>query len=205
MPSPARYRLSFAAGGLLAREAVPVAVAYLNINDWKQTREVVRQENLIQQRTEASALRISREVVQRLSTLDRDEVELIADGQAQERQLMMWNATCRRYELIDEFAREVVRERYLLMTPTLSHDEYDSFIRSKALWHEELNELSPLTYKKLRAELFRMLREADLLSDGGHIVNAELSGRLGRLLGRHGKAAFEIYPMTDVEIEQVMA
>lgn len=205
MASQTRYRLSFVAGGLLAREAVPVASTYLEVGDWKQTRDVVREHNLIQQRTEASTLRISREVVQRLSMLDRDEVELISDGTAHERQMMMWSATCRCYQLIEEFAREVLRERYLLMTPTLTHDDYDSFIRSKALWHEELNALTPLTYKKLRAELFRMLREADLLSETGHIVDAGLSGRLGRLLGRHGKAAFEIYPMTDVEIEQVMA
>lgn len=199
------YRLSFAAGGLLAREAVPVASTYLKVGDWKQTRNVVRERNLIQQRTEASTLRISREVVQRLSTLDRDEVELVSDGTAHERQLMMWSAACRRYELINEFAREVLRERYLLMTPTLTHDDYDSFIRSKALWHGELDALTPLTYKKLRAELFRMLREADLLSETGHIVDAELPGRLGGLLARHGRAAFEIYPMTDVEIDQVMA
>lgn len=200
-----KYRLSFAVGGLLAREAVPVASTYLKVGDWKQTRNMVREQNLIQQRVEASTLRISREVVQRLSTLDRDEVELVSDGTAQERQLMMWSATCRRYQLIDQFAREVLRERFILMTPTLTHDDYDSFIRSKALWHEELNELTPMTYKKLRAELFRMLREADLLSEGGRIVNAEVSGRLTSLLGRHGRDALAIYPMTDFQIDRVMA
>lgn len=204
MDQQTKYRLSFATGGLLAQEAIPVASTYLRLGDWEQTRIVVRDGNLIQQRTATSAMRVSRELVQRLSSLDDDELALIVDGSAEERKLLMWSAACRRYALIDEFAREVLRERYLLLTPTLSHEDYDSFFRSKALWHEELDEIRPSTYKKLRSELFRMLRNADLLSDGGNILRVGLSRRLAELLNRHGRRAFEIYPMTDVEIEQVI-
>ena len=44
----------------------------------------------------------------------------------------MWAAACRRYELIGDFAEEVVRERFLLMTPTLGTEDFERFMAGKA-------------------------------------------------------------------------
>ena len=79
-----------------------------------------------------------RETVKRLSALTDDEVELLVDATASERGHLMWAAACRRYDLIGEFAEEVLRERFLLLASTLEYEDFDSFIRTKALWHEEL-------------------------------------------------------------------
>ena len=46
------------------------------------------------------------------------------------------------------------------------------------MWHEELAELKESTYRKLRSNVFRMLREAGLLSDNGRIIPAVFSDRL---------------------------
>ena len=90
----------------------------------------------------------------------------------------MWVAACRRYELIGDFAGEVLRERFLLLTPTLGIDDFDRFITGKSLWHPELDELKPSTRTKLRQNVFRMLHEAGLYSEGGDIVSAVLSERV---------------------------
>ena len=71
----------------------------------------------------------------------------------------------------------MVRERFLLLTPTLGYDDFDSFVRGKALWHPELAEVKDSTLQKLRSTVFRMLTEAGLLA-GGEIVNAALSERV---------------------------
>lgn len=176
--SPERYALSFTAGGLLAREAVVVAPIYLASKDWNQVRQLIQQDNLLQARTRTSSGRLAREVVQRLSVLTEDELLLLIEATASERAHLLWVAACRRYTLIGEFADELLRERYLLLTPTVSHAEFDGFVRQKALWHSELAELKEATYKKLRATLFRMLTEAELLSGAGEIVPAALSSRV---------------------------
>ena len=67
-----------------------------------------------------------------------------------------------------------MRERFLLLALTLEHSEFDSFVRTKAMWHEELAELKESTYRKLRSNVFLMLHEAGLLSDHGHIIPAVL-------------------------------
>lgn len=198
------YKLSFATGGLLAQESLPVTSTYLQVEDWVKARVIVREQNLVQQRTPSSTLRVSREVVDRLSTLDGPELELIVKGTANERVQLLWSAVCRRYLLIEEFAREVLRERFLLLTPTLTYDEYDTFIRSKALWHEELDNLKPSTAAKLRTELFRMLREAELLSVTGRIVPPVFSARVLGLLARRGAGALTVFPISDAAVVRMV-
>lgn len=173
-----RYALSFTSGALLMREAAIAAPLYFRERDWSKVRAAIEQDNLLQTRTLASSQRLTREVTQRLEVLGDNELEMLIDATATERGHLLWAAACRRYDLIGEFAEEVLRERFLLLAVTLDHDDFDSFIRSKALWHEELADLKDSTLRKLRSNVFRMLVEAGLLSDDGHIQQAVLSGRV---------------------------
>jgi hypothetical protein len=116
--------------------------------------------------------------VQRLTVLTDDELELLVDCTTSERGHLLWAAACRRYELIAEFAEEVLRDHFLLLTPKLTHADFDSFIRRKALWHDELAELKDSTLKKLRSNVFRMLIEAGLLTENYDINEAMISTRV---------------------------
>jgi hypothetical protein len=193
----ARYKLSFTSGALLMREAMIAAPLYLRERDWSKVRALVEDENLLQARTVESGRRFAREVVQRLAVLTFGEIELLIDTTATERAHLLWAAACRRYDLIGEFAEEVVRERFLLMTPTLSYEDFDSFVRGKALWHGELAELKDSTLRKLRANLFRMLHEAGLLSDGGHLLQSVLSQRVASALAARTPSDIRFFPTTD--------
>jgi hypothetical protein len=192
-----RYKLSFTSGALLMREAVIAAPLYLRERDWSKVRTVVEDGNLLQARTVASGRRIAREAVQRLTVLTDDEIELLIDATATERAHLLWAAACRHYDLIGEFAEEVVRERFLLLTATLSYEDFDSFVRGKALWHGELAELKESTMRKLRANLFRMLHEAGLLSDGGHLLPAVLSQRIASALSARTPSDLRFFPAID--------
>lgn len=181
-PRKLRYALSFTSGALLAREALVAAPLYLREHDWSKVRELIAEDNLLQSRTRSSGFRLAREVAQRLSVLSDGEIELLVDGTPTERGYLMWAAACRRYDLIGEFAEEVLRERFLVLGVTLDYDDFDSFIRGKALWHEEVADLKESTLRKLRSTVFRMLVEAGLLSDDGRITQAVLSARLADTL-----------------------
>jgi hypothetical protein len=90
-----------------------------------------------------------------------------------------------------------VRERFLLLTPTLSYEDFDGFVRGKALWHGELADLKDSTLRKLRANLFRMLHEAGLLSDDGHLLQAVLSQRIASALAARTPSNLRFFPTTD--------
>jgi hypothetical protein len=157
MPRPSRYALSFTSGALLMREALIAAPIYLREHDWVKVRQLIEEDNLLQARTVSTGRRLAREVAQRLAVLTDDELELLVDSTTSERGHLLWAAACRRYDLIGEFAEEVLRERFLLLTPKLAHADFNSFVRSKALWHEEVADLKNSTLHKLRSNIFRML------------------------------------------------
>lgn len=197
-----RYRLSFTTGGLFLQEAPLVVERYLALRDWKQTREQVRSENLLQVRTTAAATRISQELIARLELLDPEELEFLVDGSLREQGYLLWTATCRRYTFIRDFACEVLREHYLLMRRQLTTSDYEAFCNAKALWHAELDELASSTHSKLRQNLFRMLRDADLVSAQHQIQPALISPALAHLLARNGNEQLLIFPATDHEIKR---
>jgi hypothetical protein len=194
-PRPSRYALSFTSGALLMREAAIAAPIYLREHDWAKVRQLIEEDNLLQARTVSTGQRFAREVAQRLAVLTDNEVELLVDATTTERGHLLWAAACRRYHLIGEFAEEVLRERFFLLTPKLDHDDFNSFIRSKALWHAEVAELKDSTLRKLRSTVFLMLAEADLLSADGRILPAVLSTRVSDVLSARTPSDIRFFPM----------
>lgn len=192
--APRRYALSFTTGALLAREAALVTPVYVEERDWERTRDQAVKGNLLQARTHSTGVRLVRETVKRLSALGDDEVELLIDGTASERGYLMWAAACRRYGLIGEFAEEVLRERFLIFASRLGYEDFNSFVRTKALWHEELAEIKDSTLQKLRSNVFKMLHEAELLSDAGVIMPAVLSERVVAVLGSRSPSDLRFFP-----------
>src|SRR4051812_29636030 len=176
------------------REALIAAPLYLRERDWVKVRAVIAEDNLLQSRTRSAGFRLAGEVARRLSVLTDDELELLIAATPSERGHLMWTAACRRYELIGEFAEEVLRERFLILAPTLGHDDFDSFIRGKALWHEELASLKDSTLRKLRSTVFRMLVEAGHLTDDGHIMQAVLSTRVADALSSRTPSDIRFFP-----------
>ena len=194
--SRSRFALSFTSGGLLVREGEVIAEVYLDTRDWNATRTRIVENNLLQARTSSSSLRITRETIQRLSVLSDSELELFTDASPTEQRHLMWVAVCRRYDFIGDFAEEVLRERFLLMSPRLSIDDFDRFLTGKSLWHPELDDLKPSTRQKLRQTLFRMLREAGLRSSEGEILPAVLSDRVAEVMKRRAPSDLRFFPMT---------
>lgn len=193
-----RYALSFTTGGLLTREAAILAPVYAKLRDWAKVRDVAVEENLLQTRTHSTGVRRVRETVNRLSVLSDRELEILADVTTTERGHLMWAAACRRYELIGEFAEEVLRERFLTLAGTMSYEDYDTFYRAKAMWHDELDDVTDLSYKKLRQVLFKMMVEAGLVTKQGAIEPVLLSARVTDCLTERSPSDIRFFPTRTV-------
>lgn len=176
------------------REALVAAPIYLRERNWSKVRELIEEDNLLQTRTVSSGTRRAREVTQRLSVLSDDEIELLIDATLSERGHLMWAAACRRYDLIGQFAEEVLRERFLILATTLDHEDFDAFMRGKALWHDEIADLTNSTIRKLRSNVFRMLVEAGLLSDDNRILPAVPSARVLDALSTQTPSDIRFFP-----------
>lgn len=193
-PPKPRYALSFTSGTLLASEAAVVVPIQLSGHDWASTRTQVKDGNLLQSRAASSTRRVLGTLIPRLQLLSDPELQIVADGTSTERGHLMWAAACRRYDLIGEFAEEVLRERFLTLAGTVSYKDYDSFYRAKAMWHDELDEITDLSYKKLRQVLFKMMVEAGLLNTNGRIEPALLSARVAECLNERTPSDIRFFP-----------
>ena len=202
--SPERYRLSFTTGGLFVHESVLVAEGYLMLQDWAAARDQVRAQNLLQVRTAAAALRISKEVVARLELLSPQEIDCLLNGSHRERAYLLWSATCRRYAFIRDFATEVLREHYLTLRHMLPLTEFNAFFHRKSAVHDEIENTAASTQAKLRQNLYRMMREADLLSDHYLIQPAMLTPELAKLLAQQGRDSLNVFPVTDTDIARLL-
>lgn len=194
------YRLSFTTGGLFWSESVLLIKLFFEESDWGIIRENVIEQDLLQVRTRAAGVRISREIIARLKEFSDQELEYFTEATSPEQLWLLWIAVCRHFNLVREFAVEVLRENYLTLKHTVDHRDFDAFFNRKAQLSDEIESLKDSTRRKLRQNLFRMLREADLLTKNGLISPPILPGRLIELVAEKDYRDLEVFPVSDSDI-----
>ena len=194
------YKMSFTSGGLFLTESVTVAGMHRTGEDWKDTLERALQEGATSLPKAASNRRTLREIVNRLMTLHDDEVRfLIDDAGRQEQQYLLWVATCRAYRFVREYAVEVICDRFLSYHLELPLESFDIFFEAKAEWDDGLASISDSTRNKLRQILFRMMREAGVVSDDHRIQSTFLSAQLRALIEATNPADLAVFPGVVIE------
>jgi len=156
-------------------ESKVIAKAYTSSNDWSETRDLVIRENLLQVRVISSAQRMLGEVIPRLRLLSEKELSLFRTSADQDQRHLLWLAICRRHAFIADFYVQVVHERYMSLKEKVGTDEFNLFWEQKAVDHPEVDRISDLTKIKLRSVLFKMMREAGLITKDNYINTVMLS------------------------------
>jgi hypothetical protein len=133
--------------------------------------------------------------------LNTEELGFLVEANHQEQSYLLWLAICRRYEFIADFAVEVIRERYISLKADLSNEEFDSFFYRKSEWHPELDQIQPATRTKLRQVLFKILREADLLTANNMINAALLSPRLLEVISKGPQTDALYFPVLEPDLK----
>jgi hypothetical protein len=172
------YLMSFGTGGLYINESVAIARLHAAGGDWEATVIGAQERGTFPVRKASSARRSIREIVNRLKRLSADELSLLIEGERSEQAALLWLAACRAYRFIAEFAVEVLGDRFLSLRRTLTYNDFDAFLSAKEEWSPKLAELTVSTRAKLRAVLFRLMREAEILSQDNQILGAMLSPRV---------------------------
>ncbi len=189
------YRMSFTTGGLFLHESIEVARLHHEDEAWEETAKRALDQGTTALPKSASNRRSLREITNRLRVLtDTERRFLLEDADRTDQQALLWIAICRAYRFVGEFAVEVVRERYLSYQIDLPLSSFDIALENKAEWEEELANLSMSTRRKLRQVLFRIMREAEILSQDNRIQAAILSSRLRRQIEEHIPGELAYFP-----------
>ena len=201
---PRPYKMSFSTGGLLLVESIDVARLHSPGHSWDATIVRALDEGTVSLPKTASQQRTLREIVNRIATLTDDELALLIETDDRtEQQALLWLATCRAYRFVGEFAVQVLRDRHLSYRLDLPLEAFDMFWDEKAEWHPALAEMSKSTRLKLRQVLFRMMREAEILSTDGTIQTAYLTSRVKSLIAQNRPADLAVFP--GVSLEEAVA
>jgi len=196
-----KYILSFTAASLSYSESIKIAEVYLGCNDWEETKKIIQEDNLLQSRTNARTTRTFQELSKRLGLLSKEQLDLLVEGNIQEQKYLLWFTVCNRYRFIREFAIEVIHEKFMVMDFELTELDYDTFFNRKVDWHEELDEITSSTKQKLKTVMFRMLREAEIITTDNLIIQSILSERLIEALSPAAPLSYQIFPLQLSDIE----
>jgi hypothetical protein len=201
--STLNYHLSFTAASLRPELARIVAESYLELGDWGLSKERILSSNALQCRSASSAIRLERELRQRLETLTVDQITLLAQATAEDRAAIAWLAACKHSVFVFEFAAEVLRDKLAAHDPTLRHSDYEAYVESKGLIHPEIAQLTVSSKNKIRQVLLRMLSEVGLLAKGnslGTILRPALSPAVIRVIVSDSPAWLAGFLVPDAEI-----
>ena len=195
-----RYSMSFTTGSLFRQESLKIAALFLDFRDWQAVRKEVLSENLLQTRTLNTLKRVYREIGSRLKTLCEEELTLMVNGTSQDQSQLLWLAVCRRYTFIADFAKEVLRERFISFKAVLHYEDFDAFFNQKAEWHDELDKIAHATQVKVRQIIFKMMREAGLLTDSYLINPVILSAQLLQAVPQQQRQDLLIFPVFQADL-----
>ena len=169
-----KYKIGFTRPALLS-ESVLVAREYTERKSWTATKRTVDQDNLLQTRTKRSSAIAFGEIQQRLSLLNSEQIEVIADDHPQDVRQLVWIAICKQYPFIGDFTIEVLIPAHQSGRHQVDHDDYGYFFNTKADWHPELESVSDKTRSNARQALFQMMRQCGLLSDANQLIPQMIS------------------------------
>lgn len=166
MPSEQAVSFSFTAASLRPELMRIIAEAYLQTGSWQSAKTQVLATNALQCRSASSALRLERELRQRLETLTHDQIHFVVSATADDRAAIAWLAACKRIRFVFDFAVEILRDKLAAHDSVLRPSDYEAYFDSKRLVYPELAQLTPASKSKIRQVLRRMLAEAGLLLPG---------------------------------------
>ncbi|MEO1386732.1 MAG: DUF1819 family protein [Cyanobacteria bacterium J06634_6] len=197
--------MAFTTGSLLFQESVMVAELYRGLRDWKAVRDRVITQNLLQARTANTSRRFYSEIASRLKTLYIDELTLLVEGSSYEQSQLLWIAVCRRYAFIADFAREVLRDRYISLKMTLQPEDFDIFFNQQAHWHDELDSIAETTRVKARQTVLKMMKEAGLIAFDNAINPTVLSARVLDVVAAHRREDVLLFPVSMADLRLASA
>ncbi len=151
-----RYDFSFTASSLRLNEMKIVAEAKVNHRDIDYARELGKGKA-------STGKRMLSEFNKRLSFLTTEEISLLLDDDLIAQKQMAYLSVCKAYGFIRDFVVEVLREKILVFDYEITDGEYLSFYRRKADLHPEMDNLTPITQKKVKQVTFKILEQAEII------------------------------------------
>lgn len=197
------YNFSFTAASLRPELVGIVAEHFSRTHSWEETKSTLLSTNALQAKSSATAVRMERELRQRLQKLTAAQLDLVVRSTADVRAGIAWLGAVKQSAFLYQFSAEVLRAKWEMHDTILRASDYERFIGEKNSHRPELSRLSETSATKVRRVLLLMLREVGLLiegSDFGTIQRPILSSALERAIRADDPRWLAAFLFSDAEI-----
>ena len=117
--------------------------------------------------SESSKKRLGSELKKRLLNLNNPAfIHEYISGTKDDKNLILFYAACRYYQIIADFMIEVVLKKWYHMDREIGTDDFKNYYYSKMDQYIELENLSLASIKKISSKAIQMLKEVGIIKDG---------------------------------------
>lgn len=173
-----KYTADMTAGSLLTYETRIIAGLLVEGNDFKQIRQLVEKQNVLQKRSIEAAKRMFSLIKNRLDDFDAEFYKMIYYADADTAKQAILVATISNSLIMEEFMLSTIREKYLTGDRQLTKAAWNRFVDNSRLGNPDFPKWSEQTFHKIGDCIYRSLNEAGFLSEENELQAVYVSREL---------------------------
>lgn len=201
-----KYTFSFTGASAMISETLVIAEEFNRLKDWKAVEKSLFDNNLLNKVKQVTFKREFSEIKKRLSLLTYDQLEIMIHGSLDDAKSMILLSLVKAYTFLKDFIIDVIRNKYLLFDTVVSEIDYIKFFNTKSLTHNELNEITELTSKKVKQVIFKLLEQVGLLTQAknGSILKPILNSKIVDVIVDDDPALLNAFLFSNEEIKTLL-
>jgi hypothetical protein len=160
-----RYSADISAGALKVSETRVIAGLLLRRVNEREWKHALINDNVLQTRNTATAIRLARLIKARLTLMDAELWQMIYEGTGVLAVQAALAAAIKHSHLLGDFLDLVVREQYQLFNPALSKRLWDDYLSDCRGRDPEMPEWNESTRRRLRSSVFQTLSQAGFIEN----------------------------------------
>ncbi len=165
MTATAIYSAQLSAGSLLIPESRTLAILLLRDTRDEAWVAAVKEDNVLQKSSPATALRMARLIRQRLDCLDETGLQMVAQDSLEVCAQMLLLAAIRHSRLLGDFLLDVYRGHLRRLETHLKPSDWEVFLHECEQRDSSVQAWTPNTRAKLLQVILRILAEASYLEN----------------------------------------
>lgn len=155
-----RYKADITAGALKLPESRLIADLLLRKVDAAGWKDAIVTKNVLQARSPATAIRLTKLIRGRLETMGPDLWKLVRDGKGTVAAHAVFAAAVKHSPLLGDFLEGVVGEQYRVFGQALSNKLFADYLDGCRERDPDMPQWSETTRRRLRSSVFQMLAQA---------------------------------------------
>ena len=159
------YNAEISAGSLMPLESRRIAAFLLTNPDDNALRRALIEENLLQKKAPATALRQAKLIRNRLNTLDITAWDMIANREQEVAVQLLLVAAIRHSQTLSDFINDVYKDHQRRLNLAIAPGDWESFFTECAHRDSSVIQWSASTQAKLLQVILRILKEAKYLEN----------------------------------------